>query len=456
MRPTASAGRHNRPRLISGGRAMQESDETRAARFDRARLLRLGAAAAVPLVLGLDGADAAIRDDVFAGRKQRLAAREKRGEFAWWDTWGGGYHYVPHRIVTTAAALPQVQRVLSKRSRPIRSTPIKSAFDAVGAAELRVASDTPIPALLRKLFGESPPKARQLPVAPHYVLAGEPEYLGGPYGPPKHDDPEAPFAPAPPPGGPRVAVIDTGYHWGLHPDLDAHVPQTNAAQLPDVTPHDSILDDQAAHGLFISGIVVRGAPTAAIEIVKVLEGGGSGEGAAVAQAANRSRGRPAATVLNMSRGPFGDPQFPPIGLALALALLPPTTAVVAAAGNNHSNQPMYPAAFSRAIGVAAAADEKGTPAAFSNYGPWNDCYVPGANVHGAFDDWSGAVATIPQSNDTFKGWATWSGTSFAAPKLAGAIAAKVGPTVTAQQAADALIHDPALPILPDYGRFLNL
>jgi subtilisin family serine protease len=251
-------------------------------------------------------------------------------------------------------------------------------------------------------------------------------------------------------------VLDTGYHWGLHPDLDLHVPQTSASQLPDVTPHDAVLDDQAAHGLFISGVIVRAAPTATIEIVKVLDGEGVGREGAIVAALARYRRRADVSVINMSLGTFGDPQFPPIGLALALASLPPTTAVVAAAGNNHTNQPMYPAAFSRAIGVAASADDAGTPASFSNYGPWVDCYAPGADVQGAFDDWSGAVPTVPQSTETFKGWATWTGTSFAAPKVAGAIAAKVGPTVSAQQAADALVHDPSRPILADYGRFLNL
>src|SRR5262249_8897692 len=134
-------------------------------------------------------------------------------------------------------------------------------------------------------------------------------------------------------------------------------------------------------------------------------------------------GRPEVSVINMSLGTFGDAKFPPIGLAQVLAQLPPTTAVVAAAGNNHTNQPMYPAAYKRVISVAAAADRSGTPAAFSNFGPWVDCYAPGEDLQGAFDDWKGLVGTTPQSNETFDGWATWSGTSFAAPKVTGAVAA---------------------------------
>ena len=223
-----------------------------------------------------------------------------------------------------------------------------------------------------------------------------------------------------------------------------------------MTPHDSILDDEAAHGMFITGIIVRAAPKAIVENVRVLDGMGLAKEATVVAALARFIGRPEVSVINMSLGTFGDRAFPPIGLAQTLALLPPTTAVIAAAGNNHTNQPMYPAAYKRAISVAAAADRNGTPAKFSNFGPWVDCYAPGQDLQGAFDDWRGLVATTPQSNLTFDGWATWSGTSFAAPKVTGAVAAVVSPALSGQAAADALIHDPNRPIVTDFGRFLDL
>jgi len=40
--------------------------------------------------------------------------------------------------------------------------------------------------------------------------------------------------------------------------------------------------------------------------------------------------------------------------------------------------------------------------------------------------------------------------------VTGAIAAVVGPTLSGQAAADALVHDPNRPILTDFGRFLDL
>jgi hypothetical protein len=437
---------------------MQDGQETWAARYDRARLLRLGAVAAAPLVLGLEGARATITDDVINGRSRRVAFREKKGEFAWWPTWGGGYHYVPLSIFTTTAAAKTVNARLRQYGSSIVTKSEQSrVLQSVGVTEIRLAAGTPpVPQVLRKVFGQEPSKVRQLPVAPQYVLSGEPEYMGGPYGVPHPAAAEPPFAPTPPPTGPRVAVLDTGYQWGVHPDLDAHVPQTSASQSLDATPHDSVLDDEAGHSIFIAGIIVRLASSATVEIVPTLDGMGlASEGTIISRLAAFVR-RPEVNVINLSLGAPGDPQFPPVGLAQMLARLPATTAIVASAGNNHTNQPMYPAAFARVVGVAAAADRKGTPAPFSNYGPWVDCYAPGMDVPSAFGNWTGPVASIPPSSETITGWATWNGTSFSAPKVSGAIASKVSPATTGRQAAYGLLGDPALTWRPDYGVFLDL
>ena len=438
---------------------MQGKHGSEGVRYDRAQLLRLGTLAAAPLVLGLPAARAAIADDVIHGRRARLAARLKNGELAWWPTWGGGYHYVPRRVLTTQESAAFVARRLNRfGAKPFIEPRTAEAFKFAGIAELQVAVQKPaVPQILAGTFGKEASSRREPAVAPHYVLFGEPEYERGPFGPPTPAAAETPYAPAPPEGGPRVAVIDTGYHWGIHPDLDAHVlPKAGASQLPDVTPHDSVLDDEAAHGLFITGIIVRLAQTVTVEIVRALDGLGLAKEGTIVAALTAFARRGDVNVINLSLGALGDPRFPPVGLAQALARLPSTTAVVAAAGNNHTNQPMYPAAFARVVGVAAAADRSGTPAVFTNYGPWVDCYAPGVDVPSAFDDWNGLVPTNPQSTETFNGWATWNGTSFAAPKVSGTIAALVGPAATGQQAADALVNDPTRPWRADYGRFLDL
>ena len=160
------------------------------------------------------------------------------------------------------------------------------------------------------------------------------------------------------------------------------------------------------------------------------------------------------SVINLSLGVLGDPQFPPVALSHALAQVQASTAIVAAAGNNHTNQPMYPAAFARAVGVGAALDRSGAPAPFTNYGPWVDCYAPGVDLVSAFTEWQGPIPG--SASASFQGWATWSGTSFAAPKVSGKVASMIASGMTAQQAADALVHDPARPYRADLGRFLDL
>jgi len=56
---------------------------------------------------------------------------------------------------------------------------------------------------------------------------------------------------------------------------------------------------------------------------------------------------------------------------------------------------------------------------FSNYGGWVDACAPGIDVVSTYFT-SHKESAAPGRK--FEGWATWSGTSFAAPKVAAAIA----------------------------------
>lgn len=92
--------------------------------------------------------------------------------------------------------------------------------------------------------------------------------------------------------------------------------------------------------------------------------------------------------------------------------------LVAAAANNYSRLPMYPAAFPEVIGVAAT-DWFDNLAGFSNFGPsWVSLAAPGAKLFVAFPHWAcGLADTDPW--DCY-GWAD--GTSFSSPMVAGAAA----------------------------------
>ena len=66
-------------------------------------------------------------------------------------------------------------------------------------------------------------------------------------------------------------------------------------------------------------------------------------------------------------------------------------------------------------------------APFSNHGSWVDAWAPGQDVLSSFVTFDGPEDERPGADidpDCFTGFATWSGTSFAAPQVAAAVAAR--------------------------------
>ncbi len=108
--------------------------------------------------------------------------------------------------------------------------------------------------------------------------------------------------------------------------------------------------------------------------------------------------------------------------------------LVAAASNNYSQTPMYPASFANVIGVAAT-DWFGNLASFSNFGPTVSMSAPGAKMFVAHPQ-----EACPYIDPTgCYGWAD--GTSFSSPMVAGAAAlvfSYIGPGATNDQVRNAL------------------
>jgi subtilisin family serine protease len=144
---------------------------------------------------------------------------------------------------------------------------------------------------------------------------------------------------------------------------------------------------------------------------------------------------------------------------LLLSQRNPRPVVVAAAGNEGATQETYPAAFKDVIAVGAQQAPGGGRACFSNHGSWVDACAMGRRVHSTFfEDLDATPEPIPQTCladpppglQQFQGFATWSGTSFAAPCVAGAIAARMtGQNIGAVQAAFQLVDDDGQPQHPD-------
>jgi hypothetical protein len=133
--------------------------------------------------------------------------------------------------------------------------------------------------------------------------------------------------------------------------------------------------------------------------------------------------------------------------------------LVAAAGNDSSPAPFWPAAFKWALGVGSL-DRDGRVSSFSNYCASADVYALGRNIVNAFPDGTFECNETPNKGDirVFKtGMARWSGTSFAAPVVAGLIAAEISASGSdASTARDAVLKRALRASDPEVGKIKTL
>ncbi|WP_051451113.1 S8 family peptidase [Actinospica robiniae] len=279
-----------------------------------------------------------------------------------------------------------------------------------------------------------------LSASANHILRGEPDYVGGPFGVPTLSAP----VPAPVPTGESrtvtVAVLDTGIT--PHPWFTDTVwwDQVTPEQLDPISANcDYELESQSGHGTFVAGVVLQKAPDARLWIERVLDDIGICDELGLLQSLGRIRRREETTgvrldVVNLSLGGYAHHDHPSELISAALRKFASHTVVVTAAGNNGSERAFWPAALKDCIAVGARAP-------FSDRGWWVDAHAPGVDVAGPFPV-RGATGDIEPS------YATWSGTSFAAPYVAGAIAKLAGSKdITAREAVEMLLGGEADPEL---------
>lgn len=286
----------------------------------------------------------------------------------------------------------------------------------------------------------------------NHLLQAAPDYNGGPFTLPQ----PAAALPKPPVGngsGRRAiaAIMDTGiitHPWFADTDWFALVTPDQLDPLPVGSHYEP--DTQTGHGTFVAGVLLRQAPSAFLMIERVLDDDGvADELYLLDRLANLHRRINASgetlDVLNLSLGGYTFDDQPSPLVSDALARFGKHTVVVVAAGNCGSNRPFWPAALKGSVAVAALETDD-RRAEYSNHGWWVDACSIGSDVIGPF-----ITDTTPDGR-RFNGYAQWSGTSFAAPRVAGAIANLVATKqMTAVEAMDFLLDRATRPAQPDFG-----
>jgi len=230
--------------------------------------------------------------------------------------------------------------------------------------------------------------------------------------------------------GIAIAIIDTGISR-THPDLAGVV--IGGFNALDPKKPDAWDDDQG-HGSHVAGTIagkrdgkgVAGvAPLAKLYAVKVLDADGNGGFSDVIAGIEWAASH-GIKVANMSLG--ADEGSEALRRAVAAAANAGLT-IVAAAGN--SGGPVgFPASYPETIAVAAS-DARDGVAEFSSRGPEVDFIAPGADVNSVNKD---------------GGWTQMSGTSMAAPHVAGLAALAVARGASSPAAVRAMLRRAATPL----------
>jgi len=257
--------------------------------------------------------------------------------------------------------------------------------------------------------------------------AGEVSHGGGGDPQPANPRPALHARDSGPGRGVRVGVLDTALFpqpWlagGWLARFSDRLTEDNAALYPE------------GHATFVTGLVLSQAPGATVEVRRILGEDGTADSWTVAKEIVRF-GRSGLDILNLSLLCYSEDGQPPMAIATAVDRLNTDLVVVAAAGNHgdpynsdggertdkERRKPAWPAALDDVVAVGAC-DRDGNLATFSPDAPWVDILAPGVDLRSTYLDRASATSGVPPVR--FDGFATWSGTSFAAALVSGAIAA---------------------------------
>ncbi|HJY24328.1 MAG TPA: S8/S53 family peptidase [Actinomycetes bacterium] len=386
--------------------------------------------------------------------QQNMAERSNGRDFLVAPRWNDArteveYLYRKHQLICDEADLDAVLRAFDRipEDRPVDSDgPVGLKILDVGDRDAADLADK-----LAELLGDGVVTPNHvLDAQGHSIMCPATEPL--PWVAPMSDLPEPVGS-----GKARVSVIDTGHLPAIHKQSGyARFASVDKKSQPDdeVFARRGVIRPYGGHGSATSAVLlsVSGAKATTVHIRDCLVGGGVDEITIVEDLETVVTA--GADVISIQAGTYTRARQTPIAFnAFARKVLCsyPDTVLVAAAGNDNTDRPFWPAAYNWCTAVGALTRGGDARTGWTNYGHWVDVYATGENVVVPFPN--GKYTYLDGTSADFKaGYALWSGTSFAAPAVAGFIARRmIERGIKAPQARDIVLADAAISALPSTG-----
>jgi hypothetical protein len=260
----------------------------------------------------------------------------------------------------------------------------------------------------------------------------------------------------------RIDVVDTGWWKQAAQDPDApYLANGVDGDAEQINP--AAIHPYGGHGTFVAGVVRCQAPAAEVTIHGMLTKGGAIFESELMKQLDIAVFQDAPDIVSISGGThtYNDQPlktFEHLAEKHNLIDNPDAPLIVAAAGNDRTDQKFWPAAFDWVVGVGSL-DRDDTVSDYSDYGDWVDIYALGRDHVNAFPTGTYTCYEPPNVGQVrqFQNLAKWSGTSFSTPLISGLLAGIMSEHgLTAHEAWLRMKADAIVRTDPNVGKILTV